>query len=45
MVLVTGMAAFARADGRKGVPLLVADGQRVQGFTRSAYDAVFDMKK
>jgi glutaredoxin len=37
----TGMAAYAQAGGRKGVPLLLADGQRVQGFSRVAYDAFF----
>ena len=36
-----GMAAFAQAGGGKGVPLLVADGQRIQGFTPAAYDAFF----
>ena len=36
-----GMAAFAQAGGGKGVPLLIADGQRVQGFTPAAYDAFF----
>ena len=36
-----GMAAFARAGGGKGVPLLFAGGQRVQGFSPAAYNAVF----
>lgn len=36
-----GMAAFARAGGGRGVPLLIAGEQRVQGFSRGAYDAVF----
>lgn len=33
-----GMASFAQAGGGKGVPLLVANGQRVQGFSPAAYD-------
>jgi glutaredoxin len=38
----TGLAAYAQASaGRKGVPLLIADGQRVQGFSRAAYDSLF----
>jgi glutaredoxin len=40
-----GMAAYAQAGGRKGVPLLLADGQRVQGFARAAYDAVFASRR
>jgi glutaredoxin len=40
-----GMAAYAQAGGRKGVPLLLADGQRVQGFSRAAYDALFANRK
>ena len=35
-----GMNAFAQVGGR-GIPVLVADGRRVQGFTAAAYDAVF----
>jgi hypothetical protein len=35
------MAAFVSAGGGKGVPLLLADGRRVQGFTPAAYDALF----
>lgn len=35
-----GLAAFAQAGGRSGVPLLVANGQRVAGFSSAAYDAV-----
>ena len=41
----TGMAAYAQAGGRKGVPLLFADGQLVQGFSRAAYDAVFAKRR
>jgi glutaredoxin len=40
-----GMAAFAQAGGGKGVPLLVARGQRVQGFSPAAYDALFANRK
>lgn len=36
-----GKAAFARAGGSKGVPLLFARGLRVQGFSPAAYDTVF----
>src|SRR5262245_51547654 len=36
-----GLAAYARAGGGKGVPLLIAGGRRVQGFTPTAYDAFF----
>jgi len=36
-----GIAAFAQAGGGKGVPLLFAGGQRVQGFSPAAYDALF----
>jgi glutaredoxin len=40
-----GMAAFAQAGGGKGVPLLLAGGQRVQGFSPAAYDALFAERK
>ncbi len=36
----TGKAAFAEIGG-KGVPVLLADGQRLQGFRASSYDALF----
>ena len=36
-----GAAAFAQAGGRGGVPLLVADGHHVRGFSTAGYDAVF----
>jgi glutaredoxin len=36
-----GAAAFAQAGGRGGVPLLVADGRHVRGFSLAGYDAVF----
>lgn len=37
----SGAAAFAQAGGRGGVPLLVANGRRVRGFSAAGYDAVF----
>jgi glutaredoxin len=40
-----GMAAYAQAGGRRGVPLLFANGQRVQGFSPAAYDALFANRK
>lgn len=36
-----GMASFAQAGGGKGVPLLLARGQRVQGFSPQSYEQVF----
>lgn len=39
-----GLAAFAQAGGGKGVPLLVAGSQRVQGFSPAAYDALLARK-
>lgn len=36
-----GMAGFAQVGGGKGVPLLVAGGQKVQGYSPQAYDALF----
>ncbi|WP_442957773.1 glutaredoxin domain-containing protein [Polaromonas sp.] len=40
-----GMTAFAQSGGGKGVPLLLASGQRVQGFSPAAYDALFANRK
>jgi glutaredoxin len=40
-----GLAAYAQAGGGKGVPLLLAGGQRVQGFSPAAYDEVLANKK
>jgi glutaredoxin len=40
-----GMNAFAQAGGGKGVPLLIAGGRRVQGFSPAAYNAFFAMLK
>jgi glutaredoxin len=36
-----GMASFAQAGGGRGVPLLLARGQRVQGFSPASYEKVF----
>jgi glutaredoxin len=36
-----GMRAFAAAGGARGIPVLLSNGQRVQGFSRPAYDALF----
>jgi glutaredoxin len=41
----SGMAAFAQAGGRGSIPLLVAGGQRAQGFTPAAYDVFFANRK
>ena len=41
----SGQAAFAQAGGGSGVPLLVAGGQRVQGFSQAAYDALFPPRR
>ncbi|SFV01450.1 Glutaredoxin [Polaromonas sp. YR568] len=40
-----GIAALVQAGGGKGVPLLVAGEQRVQGFSEPAYDAIFAVRK
>lgn len=40
-----GLAAYAQAGGRSGVPLLVVNGQRVSGFSSAAYDAVLPKAK
>lgn len=36
-----GLASFAQAGGGQGVPLLLARGQRVQGFSPQSYERVF----
>lgn len=36
-----GQASYAQAGGGNGVPLLVAGGERIQGFSPQAYDAFF----
>lgn len=40
-----GLASFAQAGGGKGVPLLLAGDQRVQGFSPAAYDQLFANRK
>lgn len=40
-----GLTAFANDGGGKGVPLLVAGGQRIQGFSPAAYDELFANQK
>ena len=40
-----GLAAFARAGGKSGVPLLLVNGQRVSGFSAAAYGALFPPRK
>jgi glutaredoxin len=40
-----GGRAFVEAGGQKGVPLLVADGKRLQGFTEGSYDGFFSARK
>jgi len=40
-----GMVAYAKAGGGKGVPLLIAGSQRVQGFSTDAYDEIFANRK
>ena len=40
-----GKAAFAQAGGGKGIPLLLAGRQRVQGFSSAAYDEIFAIRK
>ena len=40
-----GMASFAQVGGGKGVPLLMAGGQKVNGYSTQAYDALFSKVK
>ena len=37
----SGKSAFVRAGGVGGIPLLVANGQKVRGFTSQAYESLF----
>jgi glutaredoxin len=39
-----GTASYVQAGGQRGVPLLFKSGQRVLGFTSSAYDALLSGK-
>jgi len=36
-----GMRAFVEAGETRGVPVMFANGKRVQGFSRPAYNALF----
>lgn len=36
-----GVEAFAQAGGGRGIPLLVANGRRVQGWSPAAYESLF----
>jgi glutaredoxin len=40
-----GKTAFAQAGGGRGVPLLLAGGKRIQGFSAAAYDEIFANRK
>jgi glutaredoxin len=40
-----GMVAFAQAGGQKSVPLLLANGRRVLGFSAAGYDAALIAQK
>ena len=40
-----GGRAYFEAGGARGVPLLMADGRRIQGFSAGAYDSFFAVKK
>ena len=40
-----GGVAYFEAGGRRGVPLLLADGKRIEGFSDGSYDNFFSVKK
>lgn len=40
-----GMAGFSQVGGGRGVPLLIAGGQKVQGYSAQAYDGLFSKIK
>lgn len=40
-----GLLAYARAGGKQGVPLLVANGQSLSGFSSASYDAILAPRK
>ena len=40
-----GGRAYFEAGGQRGVPLLLADGKRISGFSGGAYDNFFSAKK
>lgn len=35
-----GLVAYAQAGGKRGVPLLVVNGQSISGYSQASYDAV-----
>ena len=40
-----GILAYAQAGGKSGIPLLLANGQKVLGFSPAAYDALLTAHK
>ncbi len=40
-----GLLAYVQAGGKQGVPLLLANGQNLSGFSSASYDAVFGPRK
>jgi glutaredoxin len=40
-----GLAAYAKAGGGKGIPLLVSGSQHIQGYSLAAYDDLFASRK
>jgi len=41
----SGAAAYAQAGGQRGVPLLLAKGHRVAGYSVPAYDSLFQVTR
>ena len=41
----TGVASYVQAGGQRGVPLLLADGRRLAGYSAAGYDAFFPAGK
>lgn len=40
-----GLSEFARSGAKSGIPLLLAKGQRVSGFSAASYDGLFAARK
>jgi glutaredoxin len=40
-----GAASFARVGGRRGVPALFVDGERLNGYTTEAYTEIFSQRR
>jgi glutaredoxin len=40
-----GLLAFAQAGGKRGVPLLLVNGQSVSGYSEASYDAALSPRK